>query len=288
MAALEQPQRVRAGAAAERCAACGDALDRRRRYGAVLLAPCRSCGSQTALPRPSAATVAAFHDSDEYFDKTYFEARRGRDEAAEARFRRLAGLLGDRPLAGRRVLDVGCDTGELAAAAARIAGVVPLGVDVAHRPLEAARARGIEVFHGELADAPFRDLALITAIDVLEHTADPAALLVAARERLAQDGVVYLETPNWRSPAYTVGRAVAHVPRANESSALERLFPPEHVQYFTAGGLDALARRAGLRPRAIFTRRMDAVAGGTALRVALEALQMPGRELLLCALLERP
>lgn len=296
-AALEQPRAVPERTAV-RCVACDGLLGPPRRFGAVSLARCGTCGTRTAVPRPTPADVAALHDSEAYHEKRYFEARRGRVDAAERRFRRVASVVGrTKPsldLAGRRLLDVGCDTGEFPAAAARVAGVVPFGVEVADRSLAAARAAGIEMFHGDLAAAPaeFADFALITAIDVLEHVADPGSLLREAVKRLAPDGAVYLETPNWRSLVYALGRGLAKVPRANASRALDRLFPPEHVQYFTRDGLTRLAAAAALKPLALFARPLahDAVAGSAALRVALDVLQLPDRavreEILLCALLE--
>jgi 2-polyprenyl-3-methyl-5-hydroxy-6-metoxy-1,4-benzoquinol methylase len=291
--ALEERLPAEATAGPDRCIACGGELDVPRRYGAVELAACADCGSRTAVPRPTPVDVAELHDSEEYFGKTYFEARRGQRLAAERRFRRLLRLLPSTGFGGRRLLDIGCDTGELAAAAARIAQLEPYGVDVAARPLDAARAAGVEVFHGELAAAPasFDDFALVTAIDVVEHTADPVAFLASARERLATDGVVYLETPNWDSLVYRIGSLLARAPRANASGALVRLFPPEHVQYFTSRGLTRVAERAGFRPVEVLTRDLEAtaLAGGMALRIAMWILQIPDRlsrrGILLCALL---
>jgi 2-polyprenyl-6-hydroxyphenyl methylase/3-demethylubiquinone-9 3-methyltransferase len=191
------------------------------------------------------------------------------------------------------MLDIGCDTGELLAAAKRLAGVEAYGVDVAQRPLEAARAAGVTTHHGDVATAPpsFTDFALVTAVDVIEHVADPVAFLTEARSRLASDGAIYVETPNWHSTVYALGRLLTRAPGTSRSGALERLFPPEHVQYFTAQGLRIAAQRAGLLPLDVFTRVLpaDALAGNVALKVAVSALQLPdrpfGRELLLCAIL---
>jgi SAM-dependent methyltransferase len=238
------------------------------------------------VPRPTPEEVVLLHDSETYFAKPYFAQRRGRTEAAERRARRVLAALPPRPLAGRRLLDVGCDTGDFAAAAARVADLVPCGVDVSVRALDQARAHGVETFHGEIADSPFEDVALVTAIDVLEHVAEPAALLRAARARLSSDGLIYLETPNAIARIYRLGRALARVPGANHTPALQRLFPPEHLQYLTSNGLEGLAARSGVRPASLFTRRLDEVAGGRALLAGLDALQIGGSEILLCAVLE--
>jgi SAM-dependent methyltransferase len=285
-AALHQPHRVDTSAAPTNCAACGGVVGAARRQGGAVLAPCPACGSWTAQPRPTPADVVLLHDSETYFAKPYFAPRRGRTEAAEQRARRVLEVLPPRRLAGRRLLDVGCDTGDFAAAAARVANVVACGVDVSVRALDQARAHGVTTFHGELADSPFDDVALVTAIDVLEHVADPVALLRAARDRLSPDGLIYLETPNALARVYRLGRTLARVPGANRTSALQRLFPPEHLQYLTSHGLEALAARSGVRPASLFTRRLDEIAGGRALLAGLDALQVRGSEILLCAILE--
>lgn len=281
----------------EACVACGGQLAAPERLGAVRLAACPACGSRTVVPRPDRGEAAAFHDSDEYFDKLYFEARRGRDEEAAARCRAVLAAVGgaapERRSGRLRWLDVGCDTGELLHAARTIAGAEAYGVDVARRPTELARERGLDVETVDLRDAPerFTDFAIVTVIDVLEHVDDPRALLAEARRRLAPEGVVYVETPNWSSTVYRVGRGVQRLFGGRPRGALERLFPPEHIQYFTARGLRAVAAGARLETRLLYAKplRGRAIAGGRLLRAVLGLLQVPdrlsGRGILLCAVL---
>lgn len=167
------------------------------------------------------------------------------------------------------------------------------GVDVSARAVELARAKGITAACSDLGSAPadFNDFALVTAIDVIEHVPDPKELLVEARLRLARDGVVYLETPNWQSNVYAFGRVSAKLLRGQPRKALERLFPPEHIQYFTPRGLQALAARAGYSVVSVSSRPLhnDALAGRLPLKAAMTLLQLPdrllGREILLTAVL---
>lgn len=280
------------------CTACGGALARPERLGAAWLSVCATCGSRTAVPRPSAAEAAAFHDSEDYFGKEYFEARRGREPVTERRAGRVLELVAARRpearLAGTSVLDVGCDTGEFAAALARLARAEAYGVDVAARPLRRAQELGLEVSHGDLSRAPsnFGDFALVTAIDVIEHVPDPAELLAEVRRRLAPGGLVYLETPNWRSAVYAVGSVAARALRSHPRLVFDRLFPPEHVQYFTPEGLGALVSRAGFRPVALFAQplRREALAAGTLVAAGVGGIQIvdrfTGGQILLSALLE--
>lgn len=269
-----------------------------QRLGAATLAACVACGSRTAVPRPSLAETAALHDSVDYFEKEYFEARRGRGAVTERRARRILELVAaKRPeerLTTGRILDVGCDTGEFVSALARLCGAEAYGVDVAARPLRRAQELGLEVSHGDLTQAPdhFENFALVTAIDVIEHVPDPGALLEEIRRRLAPGGLVYLETPNWYSAVYAMGSVAARVLRDRPRMAFDRLFPPEHVQYFTPEGLCALVPRAGFRPIALFAQplRNDALATGHLVAAAVGAIQivdrLTRREILLSALLE--
>jgi hypothetical protein len=99
-----------------------------------------------------------------------------------------------------------------------------------------------------LEDAPpsLGTFTVITAIDVIEHLAEPVRFLEHVAQRLTPDGACYVETPNIASAVYTVGAALAALSNGR-SAAVERLFPPEHVQYFSATGLARAAESAGLR-----------------------------------------
>jgi hypothetical protein len=101
---------------------------------------------------------------------------------------------------------------------------------------------------GELRSMPTTvprfDLA--TAIDVVEHVTDPAALLEDIQVRLAKGGGLYIQVPNVRSLVYRLGMILSRSPIGlRPRSALERLFPPQHLQYFTERGLTCMAARLG-------------------------------------------
>jgi 2-polyprenyl-6-hydroxyphenyl methylase/3-demethylubiquinone-9 3-methyltransferase len=172
-------------------------------------------------------------------------------------------------------------------------GVEPFGVDVATRAAEIAGRRGVTVAQTDLADAPasFENFALMTALDVIEHVADPAELLKNAASRLAPDGLVYFETPNWRSTVFRLGDRLARIGGSRPRGIFERLFPPEHVQYFTPAGIRALVERTPLQTLHMTSRRLPFgdVAGGTLVKAATGMAQLPdraqGQAILLCVLL---
>jgi SAM-dependent methyltransferase len=117
---------------------------------------------------------------------------------------RLLAAAGDSaPQANGVLLDLGCGTGGLLAAAGRRFSLVA-GVDVAFRWLLVGRLRlreaGVDAAlicaNAEyLPFAPAR-AGCVTANDLLEHVADPAAVLAECRRVTASGGHCYLSTNN--------------------------------------------------------------------------------------------
>ncbi|HYL76560.1 MAG TPA: class I SAM-dependent methyltransferase [Bryobacteraceae bacterium] len=283
---------------AERCVVCNSGLPQRPvvEFGRCRLHACPRCGSWTYLPRPNSADQSAIHDTGDYFDHPYFDLRRRLSPSIIRRCRYAftqLGLAAD-SLRGQRVLDIGCDTGVFLQAAAQEFGIVPVGVDTASRAIAAAQQQGIEAYCAPIEQAPehLHDFPAITAIDLIEHVAQPGDVLRAIRRRLRPGGALYLETPNIRSMVYQFGRALSHAVQPQQ--LLERLFPPQHVQYFTESSLAALCRSAGFEVVSIGRRALpwEDIATSFAVRAALAPLQLAdrifGTEILICAVLKRP
>jgi ubiquinone/menaquinone biosynthesis C-methylase UbiE len=131
----------------------------------------------TGGDRASAAAGIAIHDPGRY-DLTVWLATLGREKALRARLLKLARLQ-----PGETMLDVGCGTGTLAVAAARLAGQA-FGVDVSPEMLARARRKAkkarvrIDFREAPAQALPFEDARfdLVTSTVMLHHVPAEARL----------------------------------------------------------------------------------------------------------------
>jgi 2-polyprenyl-3-methyl-5-hydroxy-6-metoxy-1,4-benzoquinol methylase len=290
-----------APAAGERCVICLIDLPSFPivQLGEANLFECSACGSWIFSPRPTTKEQSALHDTQAYFEHPYFEARRRNASATDERcrriFERIAHGINVESLRGNCMLDVGCDTGEFLASAAGQFGIVPVGIDVSSRAIEQSKARGIQAHLSSLeaASSTLTGLPLITAIDLVEHLPDPSAFAREAMTRLMHGGIFYLETPNKDSIVYKIGRLLSKITRGRPRALLARLFPSQHLQYFSKQGLVRWAQNLGYEPVDIGTRHLPMRDTATSLvvRMALALLQLfdriTGRMILITAVLRK-
>jgi 2-polyprenyl-6-hydroxyphenyl methylase / 3-demethylubiquinone-9 3-methyltransferase len=105
-----------------------------------------------------------------------------------------------KPLAGKTALDVGCGAGLLAEPLARL-GAKVTAVDAAPELIEVARAhaagQGLEIDYRAVGvEAVAGKFDLVTALEVIEHVADPQSFIDDLAKRLAPGGLMILSTPN--------------------------------------------------------------------------------------------
>lgn len=106
-----------------------------------------------------------------------------------------------RPLAGRSLLDIGCGAGLLCEPLARL-GADVLGLDPAKEVIEAARLHAQEqslaidyrVGLVEEVAASGQRFDVVTALEVVEHTQDPAGFVASAAACVAPGGLLILST----------------------------------------------------------------------------------------------
>ena len=156
---------------------------------------------------------------------------------------RLAGL------AGKRVLDVGCGGGLLSEGmAARGAEVT--GIDMGKAPLTVARLHqhesGLDI---EYRQATAEQLAaeqpgsfdIVTCLEMLEHTPDPAAVIDACARLIRDDGHIFLSTIN-RNPKSWLFAVVG-------AEYVLNLLPKgthEYAKFIRPSEMEAWSRAAGL------------------------------------------
>jgi 2-polyprenyl-6-hydroxyphenyl methylase/3-demethylubiquinone-9 3-methyltransferase len=141
-------------------------------------------------------------------------------------------------------LDVGCGAGLLAEPLARL-GAHVTGIDAAPELIEAARthagASGLSIRYvaGEVA-ALANQFDLVTALEVVEHVADPASFVQTLADRLAPGGLLVMSTPartSWaRLLTITLAEGTGRIPRGTHDFA----------QFLSPDQLTALLGDAGL------------------------------------------
>ena len=121
---------------------------------------------------------------------------------------RLAWIEGLAPLAGRRVLDVGCGGGILSDSMAR-QGADVTGIDLSSKALRVAQLHALEagttqVSYREIsAEAMAQEqpasFDVVTCMEMLEHVPDPASVVRACATLVKPGGWVFFSTIN-RNP----------------------------------------------------------------------------------------
>lgn len=121
---------------------------------------------------------------------------------------RLAWIDGLAPLAGKRVLDVGCGGGILSDSMAR-KGAQVTGIDLSVKALRVAQLHALEAGTSgvEYREVSAEDLAaeqpctfdVVTCMEMLEHVPDPSSVVRACSQLVKPGGWVFFSTIN-RNP----------------------------------------------------------------------------------------
>ena len=149
------------------------------------------------------------------------------------------------PLSGKTALDVGCGAGLLTEPLARL-GAKVTGVDASPEVIAVAREHAttmaLEIDY-RVADVAGLEgtFDLVTAMEVVEHVADPAAFVTALAKRLAPGGLLVMSTPNAtalsRLMMIVVGEGLGQIPKGTHE--FEKFIAPDRMK--------ALLGEAGLK-----------------------------------------
>jgi 2-polyprenyl-6-hydroxyphenyl methylase/3-demethylubiquinone-9 3-methyltransferase len=169
---------------------------------------------------------------------------------------RLDWICGLVPLAGKKVLDVGCGGGILSDAMAR-RGADVLGIDLASKPLKVAQLHAMEA---GTPSVRYREVAaealaaespaafdVVTCMEMLEHVPDPSSVVRACAALVKPGGWVFFSTINRNPKSFLFAIVGAeHVlkllPKGTHEYA-RFIRPSELTRWSRDAGLDATATR---------------------------------------------
>ena len=149
-----------------------------------------------------------------------------------------------RPLEGKTALDVGCGAGLLAEPLARL-GAAVTAIDAASELIVVAKAHadgaGLAIDYRcvavETLDGRYD---LVTAMEVIEHVADPQAFVASLAARLAPGGLLLLSTPNrtgWsKLLTITLAEGLGRIPKGTH----------DYAKFINPDELGAMLGKAGL------------------------------------------
>lgn len=164
---------------------------------------------------------------------------------------RLEWINGLAPLAGQRVLDVGCGGGILADAMAR-KGAEVLGIDLSSKSLKVAQLHALEaqtpgvayreVSAEALAAEQAGSFDVVTCMEMLEHVPDPASTIQACAALVKPGGQVFFSTLNRNLKSYLMAVVGAEyilnlLPKGTHEYA-KFIKPSELARYVRNAGLD--------------------------------------------------
>jgi SAM-dependent methyltransferase len=165
---------------------------------------------------------------------------RARSDMAERNLHWLDAVLKYK-LPGARTLELGCGNGSFVGLM-QVAGYDAVGSEMSPWVVEyGKRTFGAPILVGPVEDLEIAPASLdaVVMMDVLEHLPDPAGTLRRCLELLKADGVLVIQTPQYRE-----GTTHAHMVESHDAF-LEQLKPEEHLYLFTQRGVRRLLESLG-------------------------------------------
>jgi 2-polyprenyl-6-hydroxyphenyl methylase/3-demethylubiquinone-9 3-methyltransferase len=167
---------------------------------------------------------------------------------------RLEWINARAPLAGRRVIDIGCGGGILAESMAR-KGAQVTGIDLSEKALKVADLHSLEsgaqvryqlIAAEAMAEQEAGQYDIVTCMEMLEHVPDPGAIVRACATLVKPGGQVFFSTLNRNPKAYLFAILGAEY--------LLRMLPKgthDYDKFITPAELSQYARSAQLDVKAM-------------------------------------
>lgn len=198
---------------------------------------CGACGLALTWPPPQPEHLAAYYPAI-YYGKPGSRRFPGPVEMLQAALYGRRAARVEAAVGGRvgRVLDVGCGPGHLLAAFRR-RGWQTEGTELSEQSAANARVHhGLEVHVGriEALGLPGGRFDAVSMWHVLEHIANPDAVLAEVHRLLRPGGILFVSVPDFASPEARLSRA-----------GWFHLDVPRHLVHFTPRTLGALLAATG-------------------------------------------
>ena len=195
------------------CDFCGsrDVVREFIRADNMYVVECAKCGLAYLNPRPRPDFISRFYEKD-YF--TGESADRGEgglrlnldmssSESAEYNkdIPRVIQIINDKfgGLQGKKVLEIGCATGDLLAKIKKAGGHAK-GLEISGFAADIARKRGLDVTTGTIenfADDHRGNFDIVIALEVIEHVLSPTVFLKHCAALIRPGGLLLISTPNY-------------------------------------------------------------------------------------------
>ncbi len=201
------------------------------------LVKCAHCGLVFTSPRLAADHLSNLYEN-QYYEQTqhYFADQLRGPSADEILF---AQSLKERVWGNRkgtpRFLDVGCGAGRQVEGFIR-GGWEGVGIDISEKAIQAGVRKGLDLRSTGLGSPSLGFFDLIGAFHVLEHMPSPKSLLAHCADRLAPQGYLLIEIPDY--PSRSARRMRQNWPY---------LYPDIHLYQFTDQSIGRYLDQANFR-----------------------------------------
>ena len=186
------------------CGVCG-AKERALYCPSGDVVQCLGCGVLYVSPRPTADAIARFYSALGRY--AHWDEQHGRAAMWRRRVARIR-----RHVPSGRLLDVGAGQGDFGAVARQYFEID--GTEVSTEGIRLAHERhGLALRYGDVnaIGLPRQHFDVVTLWHVLEHVAEPRALIARCRELLRPTGLLFVAVPN---TDYLLGLKRAHLKNA--------------------------------------------------------------------------
>ena len=191
---------------------------------------CKDCGHGWVDPPPSQEEIGAYYASKISLEEHHFPEKNTIKHA-----KRVYRWIGQVLTPPGKLLDIGCGRG-IQMKVAKQAGWHPVGIEWTEALRKGLLSQQWEVFPScqELPVDYGSSFDVVTALEVLEHQADPGSFLEQIRSFMKEKGVLALSTPNFGS-----------IVSRQDPARWHEIVPPSHLHFFTPESLRCLMNKKG-------------------------------------------